>query len=140
VKNCRFPYTRYLVTPPKTASRYVYRPVIPVTLKHGRLEVAFDALVDSGADECTFPGWVAKALGVDVYAGKEKIFSGIGGSVLSYSHRMMLRVNGTALRTEVFFSHEWDDMPFGLLGQAGFFAHFDVKFCYGHKYLELSLR
>jgi hypothetical protein len=140
VKRCRFPYTKYLVSPPKQAARYVYRPVIPVMLKHKGSEITFDALVDSGADECTFPGWVAKALGLDVYAGQERIFSGIGGSVLSYSHPMTLRVKDATLSTEVFFSHQWDDMPFGLLGQAGFFAHFDVKLSYRQKYVELVSR
>ena len=87
-------------------------------------------LVDSGADECTFPAWIAKMLGHNVYKGKQKIFSGIGGSVLAYLHKTHLILNEIELVADVYYSHEWDDMPFGLLGQAGFFSHFEVCFNY----------
>ena len=31
-------------------------------------------------------------------------------------------LNGIEFVSDVYYSHEWDDMPFGLLGQAGFFS------------------
>jgi len=75
----RFPYIKYLVTPPTIKpARYVYRPVIPIKLSLGEKIIIFDGLVDSGVDECTFPAWIAKTLGYDVYKGKKRIFSGIG--------------------------------------------------------------
>lgn len=84
MKQIKFPYLKYIVTPPtQKPAQYVYRPVIPIKLGRG---ITFDALVDSGADECTFPGWIAKTLGHNLYKGKQKIFSGIGGSVLAYLH------------------------------------------------------
>ncbi len=139
MREIRFPYLRYLVTPPtEKPAKYVFRPVIPVKLFEDRKVITFDGLIDSGADECTFPGWIAKALGYNVYRGKQKIFSGIGGSVLAYLHKTHLRLSGFEFVADVYYSHEWDDMPFGLLGQAGFFMHFDIFFNYKEK--EILLR
>ncbi len=134
MKRMKFPYLKYLVTPPtEKPSQYVYRPVISIKLLLDKRVITFDALVDSGADECTFPGWIAETLGHNVYKGKKKIFSGIGGSVLAYLHKTHLRLNDIEFVTDVYYSHEWDDMPFGLLGQAGFFSHFDIRFNYNGK-------
>ncbi len=139
MREIRFPYLRYIVTPPtQKPAKYVYRPVIPIKLLLDKKVITFDGLIDSGADECTFPGWIAKALGYDVNKGKQKIFYGIGGSVLAYLHKTHLRLNGIEFVADVYYSHEWDDMPFGLLGQAGFFMHFEVFFNYKEK--EILLR
>ncbi|MFH1318531.1 MAG: hypothetical protein ABIH71_05905 [Candidatus Omnitrophota bacterium] len=139
MKEMRFPYIKYLVTPPTVKpEQYVYRPVIAIRLSLGKEVVMFDGLVDSGADECTFPAWIAKTLGHDVYKGKKKIFSGIGGSVLAYLHKTHLKLNGIEFVADVYYSYEWDDMPFGLLGQAGFFSHFEVRFNYKEKFILLK--
>lgn len=139
MKEIQLPYIKYLVTPPPVKpAHYVYRPVIPVKVSLGKQTITFDGLIDSGADECTFPAWIAKTLGHDVYQGKQKIFSGIGGSVLSYLHKTQIRVDGIEFIADVYYSHEWDNMPFGLLGQAGFFAHFDIRFNYKEKLIVLK--
>jgi hypothetical protein len=141
MREIRFPYLRYIVTPPtQRPAKYVHRPVIPVKLFLNENVITFDGLIDSGADECTFPGWIAKTLGYNVHEGKEKIFSGIGGSVLAYLHKTRLRFNEIEFIADVYYSHEWDDMPFGLLGQAGFFSHFGVHFDYKEKEISLKYR
>lgn len=38
----------------------------------------------------------------------------------------------------VYYSHEWDTMPFGLLGQASVFSRFDVRFRYKAKEIVLT--
>lgn len=117
----------------------VYRPVIPIKLFSQKRVVSFDALVDSGADQTTLPGAIAKALGFNVAAGKKRIFSGIGGSVLTHLHRTNIEVAGIRFSLDVFYSHQWDDMPFGLLGQNGFFSRFDgITFDYKRKTLTLE--
>ena len=139
MKQIKFPYLKYIVTPPtKKPPQYIYRPVIPVRLFLNKKAVTFDALVDSGADECTFPAWIAKMLGHNVYKGEQKIFSGIGGSVLAYLHKTHIALNGIEFASDVYYSHEWDDMPFGLLGQAGFFSHFNIHFNYKEKEILLE--
>ena len=141
MKEIKFPYIKYLVTPPDVRpARYVYRPVIPVKLCLDKEEITFDGLIDSGADECTFPGWIAKTLGHNVDRGEKKTFEGIGGSVTAYLHKTQLKLINTTFPLDVYYSHEWDDMPFGLLGQAGFFAVFDTFFSYRHKMVILKKR
>lgn len=138
----KFPYLKYLVTPESVKpAQYVYRPVVPVELSLGQKVIVFDALIDSGADECTFPGWIIKTLGCDLYSSDEKkIFRGIGGSVLTYKHKTYLGLGGYRFFANVYYSHEWDDMPFGLLGQAGFFSHFNIQFDYSQKVIALKVK
>jgi len=141
MQQIKFPYLKYIITPTtQKPAKYVYRPVIPIKLFLDNRAITFDSLVDSGADECTFPAWIAKTLGHNVYKGKQKIFSGIGGSVLAYLHKTHLILNEIELVADVYYSHEWDDMPFGLLGQAGFFSHFEVCFNYREKEISLEYR
>lgn len=141
MEQLKFPYLKYIVTPPtKKPAGYVYRPVIPIKLFLDKKAITFDALIDSGADECTFPGWIAETLGHNVYKGKQKIFTGIGGSVLAYLHKTHFRLNGIEFMADVYYSYEWDDMPFGLLGQAGFFSHFDISFNYKKKEILLKFK
>ncbi|MEW6616556.1 MAG: hypothetical protein AB1401_13960 [Thermodesulfobacteriota bacterium] len=141
MQQIKFPYLKYIITPPtQKPAKYVYRPVIPIKLFLDNRVITFDSLVDSGADECTFPAWIAKTLGHNVYKGKQKIFSGIGGSVLAYLHKTHLILNEIELVADVYYSHEWDDMPFGLLGQAGFFSDFEICFNYREKEISLGYR
>ena len=139
MKEMRFPYVKYLVTPSDVEpAQYVYRPVIPIKLCLDERVITFDGLVDSGADECTFPGWIAKTLGHNVEKGEKKIFKGIGGLVTGYLHKTKLKLNGIEFTSDVYYSHKWDDMPFGLLGQASFFSVFDVNFSYKEKSILLK--
>lgn len=140
MKTIKFPYIKYLVTPESVKPvQYIYRPVIPVKLSLGRKVIVFDGLMDSGADECTFPGWIIKTLGCDIYSGEKRIFKGIGGSVLTYQHKTHLDIDGSGFLANVYYSHEWDDMPFGLLGQTGFFSHFKIQFDYQEKTISLGI-
>lgn len=139
MKEIKFPYVRFSVTPSGIKPpHYIYRPVIPLELILGKELVEFDALIDSGADECTFPGSVAEELGFDLYKGEERLFTGIGGSTLGYGHKTQLIIGEVKILVDVYYSHEWNRMPFGLLGQASFFSHFDIQFRYRAK--EVVLR
>ena len=139
MREIRYPYIKYLVTPAEVIPpAYVYRPVIPIKLCKGAKQVVFDALIDSGADECTLHGWVAQTLGHNLYKGKQRIFTGIGGSVLAYLHKTHLIVDKYEFKADIYYSHEWDDMPFGLLGQAGFFSQFVIHFNYKDKEILLQ--
>ena len=139
MKQLKFPYTKFRITPPSVKkAKFVYRPVISVKLFKQNKVVTFDALIDSGADKCIFPVWIADRLGFDVYKGEKMIFSGIGGSVLAYLHKTNIKVKEIKLSLDIYYSHEWNDMPFGLLGQAGFFSNFDVNFSLKEKYVLLK--
>jgi len=139
LRELKFDYTLYPATPPEVRpAKYVYRPVIALQLSRGRKTTKFDGLIDSGADQTTFPGWIAEELGYNLHKGQKRIFVGIGGSVLAYRHKIQLILNGNRFTIDAFFSHDWDDMPFGLLGQESFFSRFDVSFNYRDKTIILK--
>lgn len=138
-KIIKFPYVREIIRDP--VARKVgeaYRPIIPVRLIHQNISCKFLGLIDSGADECTFPGTIATFLGHNLEKGKAKIFTGIGGSVVAYLHQTDLEINGICFRTNVYYASEWNNMGFGLLGQAGFFSHFKIFLDYQKKEISLS--
>ncbi len=135
----KFPYVREIIRDP--VSREIgeaYRPVIPIKLIHQNKSCKFLGLIDSGADECTFPGAIAEFLGHNLSRGKAKVFTGIGGSVVAYLHQTDLEIGGTSFRTNVYYASEWDKMGFGLLGQGGFFSHFKVLLDYHKKEILLA--
>jgi hypothetical protein len=135
----KFTYRRFPASPRGIRPiQYIFRPVIPVNLSIGKETIQSSALIDSGADQCTFPGRVAKDLGLKIERGSPRIFSGIGGSVLAYRHVTLLTVTDVRIAVEVYYSHQWDHMPFGLLGQEGFFSRFKVNFDYRKKRVQLS--
>ena len=123
----QFPYVRFSVFDPLTKRRSaVYRPVIPVRLRSAKLSLRCQGLIDSGADECIFPGEIATALGFPLLEGKPRAFSGIGGSVTGYLHWTVLEVGTNHFRCPVYYSDAWNHLRFGLLGQVGFLSHFKV--------------
>ena len=126
-KTLKFPYVREIIRDPVAREiGEAYRPIIPIRLIHQNKSCKFLGLIDSGADECTFPGAIAKFLGHNLAKGKAKIFTGIGGSVVAYLHQTDLEIDGMRFRTNVYYATEWNRMGFGLLGQAGFFSHFKI--------------
>lgn len=126
------PYVKYQITRSGVRPReFVYRPVIKVRVSKRGKTVPFYALVDSGADETSLPGWVAEEVGIDIYKGTQRVFKGIGVSNVAYGHRARLLIEENfSLSCAVYFSNEWNDMPFGILGERSFFSRFSVTFNY----------
>ena len=85
------------------------------------------ALVDSGADFCVFPRWLADDLGLYWSAGERRPVTTAGGTAEAYEHIIHIELYDyprheftTPAR---FLAH---DMELGLLGQRGFFENFHV--------------
>ena len=134
-----FPYLKFdISTPFEQKPEYIYRLVIPLGLISIKKVIPFPALIDSGADVSIFPGWLADESGFDIYKGKEKMISGIGGTVVAFLYSTKILLSGFEFTIDVYYSHEWDNMPFGLLGQSGFFSHFEVNFNYKEKFVQLN--
>ena len=78
-----FQYTEF---PAEAASaafpdgRTGYRPILPVSIISGERRFSCNAIVDSGADYCTFPGVFMNALGIDVLARPDANFRGPTGA------------------------------------------------------------
>ena len=118
----KFGYTRY---------GSVLRPVIPITLRHGDAEAGDHVLVDSGADMCLFDEEIGAALGLPIRRGTMKTVFGVGGkSSVYYVHRVEVGVGGKFQEIEAGFMPNvaGNVMPYGLVGQAGFFDRFIVSF------------
>ena len=126
----KFPYQEHPRQPsdafPNVTSRLV--PFIPVTVIYHGKSITIDALVDSGADNCIFPGFLGVALGVEVHEGPKQLISGLGARVIEARfHYVQLKVRNVEI--EVYAGFTFDTIgTTGLLGQRGFFDNFKVVF------------
>ena len=130
----KFDYKRYGKT---------LRPIIPVTIRHGETEIGYHVLVDSGADLCIFHEEIGTALGIDVRTGEKHEVFGVGGKAsLYYLHTVMLSVGGWPHKVEAGFMPDVAGrvMPYGIVGQKGFFDLFVVKFDLLKEEVELKPR
>ncbi len=130
----KFDYKRYGKT---------LRPVIPVTLQHGETKIGYHVLVDSGADLCLFDEQIGDALDIAVRSGEKREVFGIGGKAsFYYLHVVTLIVGGWPHKVEVGFMPEVAGrvIPYGVVGQKGFFDLFVVKFDLLKEEVELKPR
>ncbi len=115
------------------------RPIIPVTLKFGRIEINYLALLDSGADFNIFHADIAKILKIDLSKLKNRVdFSGINGKGIGYFTSIDIGLNNNFINTPVVFSNDISDNGYGILGQQGFFNNYKVEFDYRAKNIILS--
>lgn len=109
----------------------ILRPVIPIKLKNKNQEIGYQVLVDSGADLCLFDAEMGEAIGIEVTKGGPREIFGVGGKAsLYYIHHVTIDVGGHDYLIEAGFMPNVAGrvMPYGLVGQRGFFDNFSVKF------------
>ena len=136
-----FPYRRIPQSPPSAIfGDVLLRPIIPLTISWGGASQSYWALVDSGADLCTFDAELGELLGLDVRSGKQVWFGGVQEADLAhaYLHEVFLTIGGQQYQTTVAFSYDLSDQTYGLLGQTGFFDHHIVNFDYAHEVIDLT--
>lgn len=116
------------------------RPVISIILKRGTRSVSSDVLVDSGSDSCLFSLEVASALGITVTPEHQHTIGGLSGIQReSYVYPVTIKVGINSYKTKVGFMHNVSGaFNYGIVGQAGFFDHFIVKF--NHRKREVALK
>lgn len=103
-------------------------PLLEVRLLSGDNYVDVDCLVDSGAVDCMFHTDFADELGIDLRGLEEREYYGIDGKVMiGRIAPVSIQIAGLRdpVRIEVAFVEE-NQIP--LLGQAGFFDRFEVRF------------
>jgi hypothetical protein len=101
-----------------------------VTLLNGTRDFSCYAIVDSGADDCMFPGVFAAQIGLELTSGRPYVFSGAGSrGQLAYFFEIEIEIAG-ALKYQlpIGFTQAMDAARVGLLGQNGFFDRFNVAF------------
>lgn len=123
-----FPYKQYPAG--------IIRPVIPVTLKAGGLAIEDRCLVDSGADNCIFSLEVARALKLRLKSGRKVEFQGFG-KASGYWHNIEIQVGDSSYKATAVFA-DLKSLNVGILGQQGFFDHFDVTLSYKDQSVELK--
>ncbi len=119
------------------------RPVIEIRVKGKTNSVRYEVLVDSGADICLFDTNVGEAIGIDVKKGKPCEVVGVGGKFsLYYLHTVTIEVGGWPYEIQAGFmpAIAGNTLPYGIVGQKGFFDIFIVKFDLLKEEIELKQR
>jgi hypothetical protein len=108
------------------------RPVLQLELISGSNRLSCIAIVDSGADHCTFPLSFGIQLGLNPLEMKGSSVAGLGGVSNTLYWPVTMRFSGGLLQLDVYagFSASMDAIGagFGLLGQCGFFDRVNVAF------------
>ncbi len=112
-------------------------PIIPLFAARGDKIIPVSALVDSGAIISLFNSGVAKALGIETEKGEMFKPTGIGGSIVSYIHEIILKVEDTEIKIKVAFTDNLA-VPINLIGREGFFDAFSVLFNDKEKIITLE--
>lgn len=132
----KFKYKRY--------SKTTLRPVVPIKIKNEGNTVGYEVLVDSGADLCIFDAEIGEAIGIDVKSGKRHEVFGVGGksSIYFLHEEVEIEVGGHSYKIDAGFMHNvaGNVMPYGIVGQNGFFSIFVVKFDLKKEMVELKER
>ncbi len=125
----KFKYVQYSGT--------VVRPVIPIRVSNGKQTIAYDVLVDSGADINDFDAELAEVLGIDLKTGvPAEVMGPTGYPAEVYIHPVKLTVGEHTFTAQVAFMPTSN--PFGLAGQRGFFDQFEIKFNLREQEVELT--
>ncbi len=141
ISSIRLGYKSFSATPlkPFPDRQFVYRPVINILLIFGNKSLEYEALIDSGADFCIFHAEMATILGIKVNEGKQMTFYGTGGvPQTAYFHEIQIEIGGWPMDLYCGFSSEMKSLPYGILGQTGFFDRFRIEFDYKNKRIELK--
>lgn len=112
----------------------LYRPLIDIVIRNHDARYPLLALIDSGADGCLFPHGIGAAIGLDIKSGIKIGGEGVGSKIVVYLHDVHLIIGGHEVKARCGFT---ESIQKCLLGQAGFFENFDVKFLYRKKEIEI---
>lgn len=137
----RLNYQSFRAAPidPFPTRQVIFRPVIDIRLLWNGQSTQYRVLIDSGADYCIFHSDVADVLGIPLTQGKKMTFYGTGGlPQVAYFHDIQVEVAGWPLNLYCGFSPEMKSLPYGILGQTGFFDKFKIEFDYQNKRIELK--
>jgi len=120
----------------------ILRPVLPIIVKNGDKQVGYEVLVDSGADLCIFDGQIGEILGIKVKNEKPQEVFGVGGKAsIYYIHDIEMKIGGWPYKIKAgFMPNVAGIMPYGVVGQKGFFDKFVVKFDLLKEEIELKPR
>ena len=106
--------------------------------------VQYYVLLDTGADYNLFHADLAALIGIDYKAGKEETMFGIEGEgIKCYFQDIIIEIGGWKYKAYSAFTDfegkkQMDKMPYGILGQIGFFEYFKTTFDYEKQEIEIK--
>jgi len=118
----------------------VDRPIIPIGMAIGNEMLAYEAMIDSGADLNVFPASLGEALGLDIESGERGELGGVVAGALApyYIRTVSIVVGGHRYnRVKVAFMPNLAPYGHGLLGQRRFFDLFKVQFQFLKREIDL---
>ena len=122
----------------KEINPQIKRPIIPLIIKSDTYFILYHGLIDSGADHCIFSLEIARELGLKLPIKNKTKFIGISkDEVRGYWGEIDIKIGDVIYATEVIFA-EISDFGHGILGQQGFFDHFDVRLSYRKQIIEIE--
>jgi hypothetical protein len=148
----KIPYSDLRVRPDAAFPdrRSLDRPIVALLLTRGEKSVIAYATVDSGADNCVFPASIGLALGVDMPNPRSSLFSGSRDEPqVAYYEQIdvtILPMESEQISTDqeplsfslyAGFCDTLEHVGMGLLGHAGFFSRFEVRFHAALRYFEI---
>jgi len=140
----KYTYRKFDATPSEAfpRRRSASRSVIPIQLINGANRVRHLALIDSGADFCVFHASLGEVIGLAIESGKLDHFGGISGQqqLEAYFHSIQIGIGGYEFNCWAGFSREIEHLPYGVLGQVGFFSLFDIHFDYNRGRVKLKAK
>jgi len=117
----------------------IARPYLPVTIVNPDTEkkIKVYALIDTGADECAFPGSFAPILGHNLQAGQLKRISTANGITPAYSHTTRIIIEGFS--TQDVLVDFMLNLKIPLLGVKSLLSNFILTVDYPKKLFSLTL-
>ncbi len=115
------------------------RPWLPVTVVNPATQQAVSAyaLIDTGADACALPAYLAPMLGFRLRSGKPKRISTGNGDTTAYSHVVRVELPECGYATEDTHVDFMTGLSVPLLGAEGFLSEFVLMVDYPRKRFSL---
>ncbi len=127
-----------MIFPYKDITSKIKRPIIPIIIKLDNYFILYHGLIDSGADYCIFSLEIAKELGLKFFKRNKTKFIGAGqDEIEGYWGKIDIKIGQSTYTTRVIFA-KISDFGHGVLGQRGFFEHFDVKLNHHKQIIEIE--
>lgn len=116
----------------------ITRPIIPIMIKSATMVIFYYGLIDSGADYCIFSLEIANKLGLTLSDKNKVQFIGVGREkVKGFWKEIEMKIGDKTYVTKAIFA-EISEFGHGVLGQKGFFDHFDVKLSYKKQLVDIT--
>lgn len=116
----------------------IIRPIVPVILKSPTAVALYSAVIDSGSDYCIFSLNVADGLNIKLNPKNKTKFIGVAKEQIEgFWSEIEIKVSGKTYQIKIIFA-DISDIGYGILGQQGFFDHFDVSLSYHKQTIEIE--